>query len=72
MHTLATQEEMRKKRQDDQNLVTLKEQANLEKEVLKERKKLIDGATELVRQTQIAGVGGQAAGRILGRLKEVG
>ena len=70
--SMADEEARRKRRQDEQTLATLKEQARLEKEVIKERKKLLDGAVELVRQTQIAGFGQQSAGRILGEIEAGG
>lgn len=70
--SMADEEARRKRRQDEQTLATLKKQAQLEKEVIKERKKLLDGAVELVRQTQIAGYGQQSAGRILGEIEAGG
>ena len=66
---MADEAARRKRRQDEQILATLKRQAQLEKEVIKERKKLLDAAVELVRQTQIAGFGQQSAGRILGEIE---
>ena len=70
--SMADDEARRKKRQDGQALATQKEQVRLEKEVIKEKQKLLDKAVELVRQTQIAGYGQQSAGRILGEIQEGG
>ena len=70
--SMADDEAKRKKRQDGQALATLKEQSRLEKEVIKEKQKLLDSAVELVRQTRIAGYGQQSAGRILGEIQEGG
>ena len=72
IRSMADEEARRKKRQDEQNLATLKEQVRLEKEVMKEKKKLLDGAIDLVRQTQVAGFGQQSAGRILGEIEGSG
>ena len=69
IRSMADEEARRKRRQDEQTLATLKEQARLEKDVMKEKKKLLDGAVELVRQTQIAGFSQQTAGRILGEIE---
>ena len=70
--SMADEEARRKRRQDEQTLATQKEQVRLEKEVIKEKQKLISSAVELVRQTQIAGVGHQSAGRILGEIADGG
>ena len=70
--SMADEEARRKQRQDEQTLATLRKKAQLEKDVIKERKKLLDGAVELVRQTQIAGFGQQTAGRILGEIEGSG
>lgn len=70
--SMVDEEAKRKRRQDDQHLATQKKQAQLQTEVIRERKKLLEGAIDLVRQTQIAGFGQQSAGRILGEIEGSG
>ena len=67
--SMADEEARRKKRQNDQTLAALRQQTQLQKDVIKDKQKLLDGAIDLVRQTQIAGYGQQTAGRILGEIE---
>lgn len=66
---MADEEARRKKKQDEQTLATQRKQAQLEKDLIREKQRLLDSAVELVRQTQIAGYGQQSAGRILGEIE---
>ena len=67
--SMADEEVRRKKKQDEQTLATQRKQAQLEKDIIREKQRLLDSAVQLVRQTQIAGYGQQSAGRILGEIE---
>lgn len=62
----AREEESRVKKRDTQRIKTLKEEARIESGVYRERKRLVDSVSGVMREAQIARVGKQGVGRILG------
>lgn len=66
------EEEKHIKRKNDLEAAAMERKAKITAGVLRERKRLVDSVSAAVQQAQISGVGGQAAGRILGEIGEGG
>ena len=66
------EEEKHIKRKNDLKAAAMERKARVTTGVLREKKKVIEGVHELMQQAQISGIGGQAAGRILGEIEKGG
>lgn len=64
----AREEENRVKKRDMQRIKTLKEEARIESGVYRERQRFLDGVSGVMREAQIAGIGNQGLGRVLGEI----
>ena len=70
LDSAAERELGRTERRDQKMLSTMRESAAITKDILRERTKLVDRTSELMREVQISGVGSQAAVRVLGEIGE--
>lgn len=66
------EEERHVKRMNDLEVAGMATKAKITTDVLRKKTGMIDSMNELVQQAQISGLGGQAAGRILGEVAEGG
>lgn len=66
------EEERHIKRKNDLEAAAMERKAKITTGVLREKKRVVDSVSAMVQQAQISGVGGQAAGRILGEIGEGG
>lgn len=63
------EEEKHIKRKNDLEAAAMERKAKIATGVLRERRRMIDSANEMVQQAHISGVGGQVAGRVLGEIE---
>lgn len=66
------EEERHIKRKNDLEAAGMERKARITTGVMREKKKMIESVSEMMQQAQISGVGGQAAGRVLGEIGESG